>query len=115
MKVSVHLTPSIRPVLAVSLNVSGRVSAILARYRAPLETAQPLARFTDTERVTLRVVFSGGCRSPTPAERITGSLANIYQEHLRPGIAGDHNAIIDKLNTLTALERVSLIEWIEAP
>jgi hypothetical protein len=48
-------------------------------------------------------------------QRITGSLANIHQEHLRPGIAGDHNAIIDKLNTLTALERVSLIEWIEAP
>jgi hypothetical protein len=32
---------------------------------------------------------------------------------LRPGIAGDHNAIIAKLNHLTALERVSLVEWIE--
>jgi hypothetical protein len=28
---------------------------------------------------------------------------------------GDHNAIIAKLNHLTALERVSLVEWIEKP
>ena len=115
MKISVHLTPSIRPFLAGSPNVSGRVSAIIARYRALLETAEPLASFSASERVNLRVVFQSWRRSPMSAERITRSLASIYQEHLRRDVAGDHDAIIIKLNALTALQRIAIIEWIETP
>jgi hypothetical protein len=84
-------------------------------FRNVDHTAQPLARFTASERVALRVVLHALRQSPTPTERITSSLGSIYREHLRASQSGHHTGIIVKLDGLKALERIALIDGIEAP